>query len=414
MVQKTFLHEIMKILIISFGVITNINYVSIAIFDLMPDIALELLHKYPSMVCSSLKGFGMPGIIFFNSMVLIILRAYFNCYPYYLFNMNEKIMWIVHGTCNLIYVVKVNTSLYQQNQSTCNVDLIEMLKVAMNLDIDKTKVRTYKGLDPLTVIMLLLAPLAELLSRIILKLRSMRTKSDPGNKYRLTNDIQFPFKTNKISTDVQPALTPNQIKSESVKPLEGNIYFHRETIEIVDERSSTNKGELISSSKDWPQEACANQLGEAQIERKQKAKKIGGKIIKVGPVENLPTISETIAKIDTGNQDLEGDIIIQPANPTEVHLQKISRNKKDTDSGLHGFLSLTAIIFVFIIIGFLRHYDIVNKETYDFISTWINLKTNRLVNALLPLHWLLRKQHSKDFAIRKLKIWKDFVTDSLV
>ena len=407
MVQKTFLHEIMKILIISFGVITNINYVSMAAFDLMPDIALELLHKYPNTVCSSLKGFGMPGIFFYNTMTLIILRAYFNCYPYYLFNMNEKIMWIVHVVCNMIYFVKVNTSHYLQSRSTCNVDLIEMLRVAMKLVIDETKVKSYKNMDTLTIILVLLAPLAELLSRVILKIRSMKKKSDPSNKYRLTTDIQLSFKTNEISSEIETHLPPHQLQLESDK-----VDIYQETVEIVSGGCSTSKRELALRAKHWSQESSVNHFGVVSTERIKKAEKNGGKIIIVEPMEILPTISELVANAERGNQVQEGDLkIMNLTKPLNLH---ISGKKKSTDATIHGFLSLTAVIFVFIIIAILRKYEVMNKKMYSYISSWANLKTNKLVNALLPLHWLLRKKQPRDFASRKVKIWIDMAVESFI
>jgi hypothetical protein len=326
--------------------------------------------------------------------------------------MNEKIMWIVHVVCNMIYVVKVNTSHYLQSRSTCNVDLIEMLRVAMKLVIDETKVKSYKNIDTLTVILVLLAPLAELLSRVILKIRSMKKKSDPSNKYRLTTDIQLSFKTNEISTEIETHLPPHQLHLESAISLEEKIDIYQETVEIVSGGCSTSKRELALRAKHWSQESSVNHFGVVSTERIKKAEKNGGKIIIVEPMEILPTISELVANAERGNQVQEGDLkIMNPTKPLNLH---ISGKKKSTDATIHGFLSLTAVIFVFIIIAILRKYDVMNKKMYSYISSWANLKTNKLVNALLPLHWLLRKKQPRDFASRKVKIWIDMAVESFI
>ena len=72
----------------------------------------------------------------------------------------------------------------------------------------------------------------------------------------------------------------------------------------------------------------------------------------------------------------------------------------------NGCLNLVAaIITMFIALRIIRQYDIVDKDTYVYISLWLNLKIGKLVETLLPLYWLLKKQPSKEYAVRKLKMW---------
>jgi hypothetical protein len=384
--KKTILHGLMKVLVISYGFLITIKFFTYSTLNLVPQAALSLLYKYPIIICWGHKGFVFDQIFFFNIMLLIILRAFFNCYPNMLFNLCEKMMWFLIVGCNMIYLIQTHIKFYQQSKNMCTVRFIEMLKVAMKLEIDDTRIATHSGLSILTILALLLAPFAEILSRITIKARTLNIKEKFSKRYLLENLQKIPKLRRK-------SLKLTNIQSLTDQQTPERIFTMNKATRIngrVPDKSSCPKNqqrELVMNVEDISDTSHSNKSNNKYATHE------------LGEVESLGL--QEIRVIGTDDQIRSADSILN----TNVDQTNESQCQTKISIGMVGLNLVAAIITMFIALRIIRQYDIVDKDTYVYISLWLNLKIGKLVETLLPLYWLLKKQPSKEYAVRKLKMW---------
>ena len=434
--HKTILHDLMKIIVGSYGLLTLIAYISNSFINLMPKTTVALLHHYPIVICWSSKGFVFDQIFFFNTLLLILLRAYFNCYPNMLFNVKEKIWWIIFAGCNLAYLVETNIFYFQQSNQMCKLDFIEKLKIAMKLKVDDAKIETYKGLSIVSLIVLLMAPLAEILSRIVIKIRSS-IKKKLNNKYRLQNtqsrsrNLGVTNKSLMIKHTISNSFDSNEIDNVSEdEPIQkdGRVSAKDKFRNFNSELTLTVKDISFAGSpvnKNFSPQRNNHALNATTA-------KMNINTINVEPVNSESIGLDDIIVISSSYEDQgiksfetnehpESLKITTPAKlakPSSLpftNRETSSNPKQEMNIGI-GFFGLNILIAIFIVffaLKFLRKFESIDKDTYLYISLWFNLNLGKLIDTLLPLYWLLRKHHSKDYAIRKIQIFKDSIIQTM-
>ena len=165
--KTSFLHYIMKIIVLSLGLTITIRMCGRSLLNLAPETTLDLLYRFPSVICMLYDGYGFANSI----MVLITLRALFNAYPHLMFLLEDDHLTLWFWIVNVNHQIDGFVFFYQQSNTMCDNNSIETIRVSLNLHIDESKIGTYGGISKFGEIFLFMPLFAEILSRVVIKWR---------------------------------------------------------------------------------------------------------------------------------------------------------------------------------------------------------------------------------------------------
>jgi hypothetical protein len=141
--KKTILHYIMKIIVLSFGMTTTFKFVGSTLLNLFPGTTIKMLYQFPSIICMIRDGYGFGHMAFCNILILVILRAGFNAFPKHFFHFNEQKMIQIIWLVIIIYQIETFMFNFFQNYTMCDSNLINSLRITLNLNIDENRISTY-------------------------------------------------------------------------------------------------------------------------------------------------------------------------------------------------------------------------------------------------------------------------------
>ncbi len=93
-------------------------------------------------------------------------------------------------------------------------------------------------------------------------------------------------------------------------------------------------------------------------------------------------------------------------NNAETHILQDQKGEINLDAiGLYTIIS--SILFIITLRTLMRYRVHEEFEFLEEMYKWFNLAIERAFGATLPIYWLLRKDHSRDYAARKMNQFLD-------
>ena len=128
---------------------------------------------------------------------------------------------------------------------------------------------------------------------------------------------------------------------------------------------------------------------------------------------NLEKITEIVTTNENKTSEIINADIKKKGNSTTASYPNnetsTTRSNISISEGLVGFNIIIGYLILLKVLKTLSNLEIqgIDKSSLEKLYIWVNYVANRLVNDFLPIYWLLRKRHSREFAKRKLAIWKE-------
>ena len=402
--KRTFLHYIMKIIVLSFGS---------TLLNLFPETTIKMLYQFPSIICMIRDGYGFGHMAFCNILILVILRAGFNAFPKHFFHFNEQKMVQIIWLVNFIYQIETFMFNFFQSYTMCDSNLINSLRITLNLNIDENRISTYNGISFFSKFLLIMAPSAQVLSMLIIKCQSPTTKKSIQRfkqrrlfkvipEEQVTINLKHAEEGNEVTTKTSSQSQCEEEKIQETKK-EKEWKGNRELILGI-----TDLSFLQAQAGNSPEGIIIANINETVKEEE----KIKVKVIYAQEENKLEHLDLdeiiTISEPDN-NQDSKGaKNQVEAKNGQKIAFDDI---KDGTKIGLVGFNILLVLIIILCIGRIIQAYDVqgINKKFLDYMITWFSLKIGRMIESMLPLYWLLRKSESREFAVRKIKYYKTMI-----
>ena len=222
--KTSFLHYIMKVIVVSMGLTSTGKMCVRSLFNLAPDTAIHLLYRFPSVICMVYNGYGFGQLTFCSIMILITLRALFNAYPNLMFLIKDDHLTVFFWIVIVMHQINGFFFFYLQSYTMCDKNSIESLQVTLNLQIDESKIGTYEGVSAFAKVFLCMPIIAEIFSRLVSNYRIYLRKqklSPKNNKNKIIPTRQVVVenkeivKDNSTSNDGKKLNTGDIFKQES-------------------------------------------------------------------------------------------------------------------------------------------------------------------------------------------------------
>ena len=445
--RKTVLHEIMIYLIVILGFRTTMFYIGFVLNNLFPEAVVSVLYNFPNTFCWLITGlFNQLAGLFV--VIIVILRAAFNAFPHIFLNLNDTVVMKGVWSLTTIYIIEVNLHHYLQNYGMCDEGFIQRLQTIVELEIDESKINTYSGLSPLSLLLLLLVLVSEFLSRAIIKIRLYKRS---GNKFAtallpptkvlplevcvvstLKDDLELQYlpvdKPRELSNNDQQERTQD---NSDVNESENSVIHHSALVHNTEsgepsdnqyndytnglDVSSVNRIIYVlpvSPAHTQTPTPSAENLSPTLNSKEFDSKRLGviskffGEIphsIETNHNEN--TQKELTDMEQNQSSSLNQSKVTSPSTNPNIGTKKSS----SVSEGLVGFNIIIGYIILINVLRILNHSNIqgLDKTLLNKVYIWANYISGKLVTDFLSIYWLLRKHHSRQFAKRKLNIWKE-------
>ena len=476
--HKTVLHEIMMYLIVFLSIRSILYYIMSVLINLFPNAVVSLLYTFPNIFCFIAEElFNQLAALYV--VIIVILRAALNAFSNIFLNINDALLMKGVWILTIVYIIEANLHHYLQNYSLCYDGFIERLLRIVELEIDETKVNTFTGLSPLSSFLILLAPVLEIMSQAIIKIRAYRRAKEvlvKLNKINSLNKVNFipnarvdsesqiihrdtlfadhqnipteiPLEDKNCSNETDDLQNQHSVIVHHTEINENQYNNHDDSLENVNKRrmvdvlpvspqvkrsgNSRFSGRDLSEKEMIPKQAKINEpdlsifvlpaVADTTImTTKTSSSVLNSSFLSSGiptdPNDELINLKK-ITEIVTTNENKTSEIInadikkkgnsttaSYPSNETSTTRSNISISE-----GLVGFNIIIGYIILLKVLKTLSNLEIqgIDKSSLEKLYIWVNYVANRLVNDFLPIYWLLRKRHSREFAKRKLAIWKE-------
>ena len=222
--KTSFLHYIMKVIVVSMGLTSTGKMCVRSLFNLAPDTAIHLLYRFTSVICMVYNGYGFGQLTFCSIMILITLRALFNAYPNLMFLIKDDHLTVFFWIVIVMHQINGFFFFYLQSYTMCDKNSLESLQVTLNLQIDESKIGTYEGVSAFAKVFLWMPIIAEIFSRLVSNYRIYLRKqklSPQNNKNKIIPARQVVVenkeivKGNSASNDGEKLNTGDIFKQES-------------------------------------------------------------------------------------------------------------------------------------------------------------------------------------------------------
>ena len=407
--RKTVLHEIMMYTIVILGLRSAMSYIGMELINLVPDAVVSLLYNFPNTFCWFYQGlFNQLAMLYV--LVIVILRAAFNTFPHIFLTLNDSVVMKGVWILTTIYMIEVNIHHYIQNYGMCAGPFIKRLQTFVELEIDESKVNTYTGLSPLSWFLLFLVLVSESLSRVIIMIRSFKRS---GNKLvigKVPKNKVLPLEAEAVSTlkdDLELQFIPvDKSKNQSISHQQEDP--HDNPVVNDFDNSIVNHCVLVHSTEsDDPSDEqineCTNESDDYSVDRPIYVLPVTPAGT-AGPLPSTTNFREYNAKSQGVISKFFGEI--PPTNPS---IGTASKGRISVSEGLVGFNIIIGYLFLIIVLITLTDSNIqgIDKTLMNKVYIRVSWTGGKLVTDFLSIYWILRKHDLRQFAKRKLIIWKE-------
>ncbi len=395
----------MKIIVISFGLTITIRMCGRSLLNLAPETTIDLLYRFPSVICMLYDGYGFANLTFYSIWVLITLRALFNAYPNLMFLLDDYHLTLLFWIVNVIHQTDGFVFFYQQSNTMCDKNAIEGIRVSLNLHIDESKIGTYGGISTFGKLFLLMPLFAEILSRVVIKWRVYKRKISVRRNNIIVPARQIEVENKDVIIIVHD-LGVDTGTSEVNKKLNTEDIFDNES-EI---KSSSNedvismKQVIFDAWKSPRESAVPSQVSISAVDLKDTELDL----VSVDSRESTHSLQKANYERDVKAVE-SNKFVSQPMKVNDFKVGNAGNN--NISLGLVGFKILLVLFLFFSIAKIITATGLSGdyKDQIEYCIILFLFKMGRLVESMLPLYWLLRKKDTRKFAVRKLKYWKDFL-----
>ena len=407
--KRSFLHYIMRIIVVSLGLTTTVRMCGRCLINIAPEFTIDLLYKLPSLICMLQDGYGFSHVTFSSIMILITIRALFNAYPNLMFLFEDGHLTYIFWIVTIIKQIDGFVFVFIQSYTMCDKNTIKTIQVTLNLQIDESRIGTYEGVSSFGKFFLLMPLLAEIFSRVIVKYRNNQRKLSLRKNNTITPARQLSAENKDVPNKVSSDLEAHISSTEDDKTLTTENIFCQEskvTTSSCHEDNTTMKPAIFDALKNQRKSAVHSQLSAVDVKDTEMD------IISVDSREFQDSLQQTNSEGDVDVVE-PNKFVSHPIKPNDFNAD--NENHDNISLGLVGF-NILLVLFLLISIG--RIITSIGlpgdyKDQIEYLITFFSFKLGRLIESMLPLYWLLRKKVTRKFAVRRLKYWKDLLVYKL-
>ena len=365
--KKTILNFEMQVIILVYGLLYIFKGITSVFFNILTYTSIWLLESYPSAMCFILPAEMLHWIFLINLVLMMVLHTSFRAFPDKFLSWNENLLKIMITLFNIIFVTMFAIEKWVANWTFCSKVFIYHINNKLNLNVE-LKVNVFGAGGSVSFVLCLIAGLS-----LVIGYLSTKTK------YLIKVKLWMFSQSNKNLKNG---------KQHEVTKIESFCMKQKTSNEVIPE----------------------------------------SKIIHVRPIEELilnPNKTES-SHLDNFNLSSNNTIYINrtstKTNEKNTRYETEQNNTVDKQNGSFdynldyvGLCIIISCIVIMLTIRMLPRLELLKdmKEELEVLYQWSQVAIERAFGASLPLYWLLRKEHSRTFAERKISQFLHYQYQSL-